>query len=396
MRVVVTTECRFNRTPDGAVWTQTMFPLPFWQRYLEVFDEVRVVARTNDVPEASPDWLRVDGANVDVSPMPPYVGPLQYLKNLPRLRAALYATVNRNDAVILRVGSPIADLLQPRLRAMGQPYGVEVVGDPWDVFSPGVLRHPLRPLLRWSFTYKLWQQCRQAAAASYVTNEALQARYPVAPGRFSIGVSSIELLPEHFVAAPRRYVGSKRRLRLVLVGTLEQMQKAPDVAIKALARCTRDGLDLELRLVGDGRCRGELEAMVRELGLGDRVSFAGRLTAGEPIRRELDQADVFVLPSRGEGLPRAVIEAMARGLPSIGSHVGGFPELLPAADRVAAGDVEALAAKLREVIQDPARMEEMSRRNLEKARAYLADELQRRRVAFWRELRRITESRSQA
>lgn len=54
MRVVVPLEHHFDRTPDGVVWTQTQFPYRFWQRYLEVFDQVRVVARVRDVPRAAP------------------------------------------------------------------------------------------------------------------------------------------------------------------------------------------------------------------------------------------------------------------------------------------------------------------------------------------------------
>ena len=62
--------------------------------------------------------------------------------------------------------------------------------------------------------------------------------------------------------------------------------------------------------------------------LRDRVRFRGQLTTPVDVRAELDRADLFVLPSRQEGLPRAMIEAMARALPCIGSSVGGIPELL--------------------------------------------------------------------
>ena len=61
MRVVVSLEHHFDRTPDGVVWTQTQFPYRFWQRYLEVFDQVQVVARVRDVRKAAPDWQRADG-----------------------------------------------------------------------------------------------------------------------------------------------------------------------------------------------------------------------------------------------------------------------------------------------------------------------------------------------
>jgi glycosyltransferase involved in cell wall biosynthesis len=124
----------------------------------------------------------------------------------------------------------------------------------------------------------------------------------------------------------------------------------------------------------------------------DRVTFRGQLPAGPEVRAELDQADVFLLPSRTEGLPRALVEAMARGLPCVGSTVGGIPELLPAEDMVPPGDAGALASKIREVVTDPARMARMSERNLRAAQDYRQDVLQPRRDAFYRHVRERTEA----
>ena len=105
----------------------------------------------------------------------------------------------------------------------------------------------------------------------------------------------------------------------------------------------------------------------------------------------LDEADLFVLPSRSEGLPRAMIEAMARGLPCIGTRVGGVPELLLAEDLVAAGDAEALASKIIEVFHEPQRLAEMSARNLSQAQAYRDEVLRERRTQYYSRLREVTE-----
>jgi glycosyltransferase involved in cell wall biosynthesis len=116
------------------------------------------------------------------------------------------------------------------------------------------------------------------------------------------------------------------------------------------------------------------------------------VTAGEPVRRILDAADLFVLPSRTEGLPRALVEAMARGLPCVGSAVGGIPELLDDSELVPAGDPAFLAAKMHEVLRDPARMETMSRRNLAAALEYCGSAIADRRRSFYRHVREYTQS----
>ncbi len=392
MRVVVSVEQRFDRTPDGAIWTRSMFPYPFWTRYLDVFDEVLILSRAQDVPAAELFWNQVDGDRVSFAPIPHYLGPLQYLQRFPAIHRAIWAAIRHEDAVIMRVGSPLADFIAPRLRRFDHPYGLEVVGDPHDVFAPGAVRHPLRPLFRWWFARQLRRQCRLADGVAYVTEWMLQQRYPPRPDAYSTHYSSVELDDLAFVERPRPADLAKRSFHLVLVGSLGQYYKAPDVVIDALDRCLHTGLDLTLTLVGDGKVRPQLEAQVASLGLSDRVTFTGQLPGGQAVRDHLDQADLFVLPSRSEGLPRALIEAMARALPAIGSTVGGFPELLDESELVPPGDADALADKIREILTDPARMAVLSARNLDVARAYHEDILKARRDAYYQHIRSITEA----
>ena len=392
MNLVVVLEYRFECTPDGKVWTQAQFPYHFWVRYLEVFEQVRVVARVRQVLGVPADWQRADGAGVSFAAVPYYIGLWQFLKRARQVQRAATNAVGANDAVILRVGSTIADCMEPMLRRTGHPYGVEVVSDPYDVFAPGSVKHPLRPFLRWWSPPVLRHQCVGACAAAYVTEYALQRRYPPAPSAFSTYFSDVELPDSAFMSS---HIPTKRTTdacTIITVGTLAQLYKAPDVLIDAVAACVREGLDLKLTLVGDGQYRMELETRAAAQGLGERVYFCGSLPAGDAVRTQLDRSDVFVLPSYQEGLPRAMVEAMARAMPCIGSTVGGIPELLPSEDMVPPGDVAALAAKITEVVTDPKRMAHMSARNLEKAKAYREKVLRERRLAFYRHVRETTEA----
>jgi glycosyltransferase involved in cell wall biosynthesis len=392
MNLIVTAECRFDRTPDGVVWTREGYTHSFWKRYLAVFDRVRVMARVRQVPSVPPDWKRADGARVSFAAVPYYIGPWQYLRRSRQVQRTVRSAVGANDAVIMRVGSQIADCLVRLLRRTDHPYGLEVVGDPYDTFAPGAMKHPLRPFFRWLFTHQLRGQCAGACAAAYVTEHTLQRRYPPAPGVFSTHYSSVDLPDAAFVSVPRPPAKGMRTFNLIMVGTLAQLYKAPDVLIDAVSTGVREGLDLQLVLVGDGKHRSELEARAVARGLKDRACFQGRLPAGEAVRAQLDQADLFVLPSRQEGLPRAMIEAMARALPCIGSTAGGIPELLPSEDMVPPGDVAALARRIREVVSDPERMARMSTRNLEKAGKYSDKVLRERRIAFYRCVRKRAEA----
>ncbi|GAG41465.1 unnamed protein product, partial [marine sediment metagenome] len=244
---------------------------------------------------------------------------------------------------------------------------VEVVGDPYDVFAPGAIKHPLRPLFRQIFSRRLRHQCDNAQACSYVTEKKLQLRYPPGSGSISTHYSSIELPPEAIAQTTRQPDLNKSEFSIIHVGSLHHLYKAPDVLINAVARCASSGMNVRLAIIGDGRMRADLQAMPAVKKLGKRLRFLGQFPAGEAIRDELDKADLFVLPSRQEGLPRAMIEAMARALPCIGSTVGGFPELLPHEDLVPPDNTEALARKVQEVLMDKDRMQRMSQRNLEKA-----------------------------
>jgi glycosyltransferase involved in cell wall biosynthesis len=388
MKLVVALEHRFHGTPDGAVWTETGFAYEFWCRYLAVFDHVAVVARVREVPMSNPDNKRADGPGVCFVPVSYYLGVQQYVMRLPQIRRSVKNVVGPTDAVILRVGSQVAHMVEKQLRRTDCPFALEVVGDPYDVFAPGSFKHPLRPFFRWWFYHQLRQECARAFAVAYVTKYALQRRYPPAMDAFSTYYSNVELPDEAFVAHPRSAIHPL--VTLIFVGTLAQLYKAPDVLIHAVSICVNQGLNLRLVMVGGGKYRPELEAQASAWGLKDRVCFLGQLPAGEAVRAQLDRADLFVLPSYQEGLPRAMLEAMARALPCIGSTVGGIPELLPEEDMVPPSDANALAEKISEVVNDPARMVRMSARNLVEAHEYRNSILKERRDAFYGYVKEFT------
>lgn len=387
MRLVIDLGGRYDRTPDGAVWARSGCLYEYWTRYLPIYDEVRLVARARDVDGVGSEMRRVDGERVTFEAVPHFHGPFSYVTQVTRIRAAAEQSVRWGDAVIL-AGSQLAPFMVKKLWAAGYPYAMRVIGDPYNLFAPGAVTHPLRPVFRWWFTRQLRELCAGACSAIYVTERALQQRYPC-PGPCA-GVSDVDLPQSAFVEAPRPARSHSGQFRVIMVGSLAERYKAPHILLDAVARCIRGGSDFTLTFAGDGRWRPYLERQAIRLGIAERVTFLGQLGNHE-VRGQLDQADLFVLPSFQEGLPRAVVEAMARGLPCIGSNIGGTPELLPPEDLVPPGDRAALANKMVQISRDPQRMARMSARNLERAWDFRENALQGQWMEFYADLKERTQ-----
>ncbi len=108
-------------------------------------------------------------------------------------------------------------------------------------------------------------------------------------------------------------------------GRLEELKQV-DRLMDSLSRQTT-GKRVRLFLAGDGSQRGELEARSRDLGLEDQVTFLGKVPHDQ-LPGFYNMADVLALPSRMEGVPMVILEALACGKPVLASAVGGIPELI--------------------------------------------------------------------
>ena len=147
------------------------------------------------------------------------------------------------------------------------------------------------------------------------------------------------------------------------VGRLEH-EKGFDILIQALVEVP----GASAVLVGDGRRRKDLVDLAERVGVSDRVVFAG--WNDEP-RRYLPTFDLYVLPSRIEGFPLALVEAMLAGLPVVATEVGSVSDAVIEGDTgllVPPDDPKALAHAIRTLLADRGRMQEMARRGRERAR----------------------------
>lgn len=150
--------------------------------------------------------------------------------------------------------------------------------------------------------------------------------------------------------------------RVAFVGALEPA-KGVDVLLEAWAEVAAGIPYAHLSLVGEGRLARDLQRRAREAGPDGRVEFLGRVSPSE-VRALLDRSSCLVLPSRSEGLPRVILEAMARGRPVVGTEVGGIPELVRHGVTgllVPPEDPRALSRALATVLGDARRLRAMGR-----------------------------------
>lgn len=117
---------------------------------------------------------------------------------------------------------------------------------------------------------------------------------------------------------------SRQSPSMLVVGRLVA-SKGYDLLLTALRDARRQCPDLTLTIVGDGPARADLQAYAVQLGLSEAVEFLGSHDVNR-VREEMALADLFVISSRDEGLPRTLLEAVAAGLPVVATSVGGIPE----------------------------------------------------------------------
>lgn len=218
--------------------------------------------------------------------------------------------------------------------------------------------------------------------------------------RFAIGALGFktELCPiiPNWTATPRllelgraRVYGRGPNTELLFVGWVEVNKGVIELlsAFKAIAAAR----DVRLHIVGDGHAMPFVRSFVQVNGLEGSVQFSGWLDA-EGIQLAYRQADVLVLPSWAEGLPNAMIEAMAAGLAVVVTTVGNIPDVV--SDRaqallVPSRNVGALTDALSEVVDDPALRESLGRAGHELANREFGAETAVARILHAMELARM-------
>lgn len=368
------------RADDGRIFG-THYSDAIKQRYLHLGDHVTFLMREARLSGDPARYSLITEDRFSFVSSPDLMSPSKRIVNHRAAMRIIKREVSAADILVARIPSLTARLAVAYAKELGKPYITECVACNWDA----LWNHHWKAKLAAPWYYLAQKLAmRDSTHAIYVTEEFLQARYPTR-GK-TVAISDVDIAAPIRGTIDRRlnhiaaFDRLKRPLRLVTAANVAVPYKGQGDVIRVLKSLAKGGIDAEYHLIGDGD-QIHLRALAKELGVEARVIFHGALEHRQ-VFALLDEMDIYIQPSRQEGLPRAMIEAMSRGLPCAGARTGGIPELIPAERIFSPGDLgritEILAA-----LADKDTQAEQARQNFERATAYSRDNLNTKRAAFY-------------
>jgi glycosyltransferase involved in cell wall biosynthesis len=268
------------------------------------------------------------------------------------LRRRDFDAIHVNTAMNL---AAVSGLLRPLLAAT---VTVKVSGA--GEFSGGILdpemrKHPLQRLHNWCIK----RVDNLQSLSEYTRTMLTKAGYP--DGQILMVPNAVDLCR----FSPRGLATSAQNAptRITYVGRIEPV-KGVSVLVDAWSQVA-GATNARLAIAGEGKQREELIGKAREAGLSESIDFMGEVSDVPAI---LAKTDIYVQPSLQEGLPNAVLEAMAAGLPIVATRVSGNEDVVVNEENgllVPASDPDALAAALRRLVSDPSLAARMGRRSRE-------------------------------
>lgn len=393
MKLLVATDAHIFRTPDGRHWAKSIYGYSFWTRYIGVFDSVRIVARVKDVQEIDSKKLIVDGDGVEIVGIPFYQGPKQLLKQYVKIQRKLKTIDAGCNAALLRMPSQTATMVWKHLRK-DIPIAGEIVYDMMDDINL-TGQNPIIKMFHMITSNNMKKFCLKANGVSYVTEFSIQKHYPShaslygeSKEHFSSFYSTITLSENAFTGARTFDECEKITLALSSVA-MNSERKGEKILIKTVKICRDKGYDVRAIIIGDGSLRSSFEQYAKDLEVSEYVEFTGLLPSSDEVRKVMLKADIFVFPTQGEGLPRGILEAMAIGMPVLSTPVGGIPEVIERKYLFNPMDADAYADSICRLIDKPAELTSMSRKNFKKSLEFRNELLQLKRDEFYIKLKAL-------
>lgn len=375
----------------NGVYCNTTVTNEMLDRFFMVIEKIYLLIRTDHINETYEERHLVKlelGDKIEVIEMPNPNTPINFLYNR-KAREVIKKYVGIADMVFLRIPSIYSNIAADECKKLNKPYLVEVGGCAWDsYFNHSIMGKFVAPILY--FSQK--KTVKDANFATYVTRYWLQNRYPTEGEQMVVSNVYLKFFDDDNIEKRiLRYEQNKPHCyRLGTIANVDVRYKGQEYIIRAMAKLKSDGIIVDYDLVGAGN-HNRLSSLAKRLGVEDQVHFKG-LKKHEDIWEWLDTIDIYAQPSKQEGLPRAVIEAMNRGCLVIGSNVAGIPELLEEDMTFKANDVSRIIYIIKKLINEE-NHEHRIRRNYAITADFKIDVLEERRRLIFNSYKSLIVSR---
>jgi glycosyltransferase involved in cell wall biosynthesis len=348
------------------------------ERYLFFGRHVTFLMRQEELPSGEVHgYTPLMSKNFLFIQIPNFKSFKNYFKNRKDAIEIIKNSVLNSDIIIVRLPSAAGIIAYKYAKVYCKPVHIELVACVYDALWNYDWRGKLMAY------YKLFQYkrlIRDSKHTLYVTRKFLQSRYPT-NGK-SLACSDVELgsmSPEILEWRLGRIALTAKPYILGTIAALNVPYKGQKDVIKAIGILKKEGILFKYKLVGQG-CSSFLIARAKEYDVEDLIEIIGPLPHDQ-IFDFLDTIDVYIQPSKQEGLPRALVEALSRACPSLGATTAGIPELIKSECIFRAGNVKQIVDKLKEV--DKSWMHKHAHVNFVTAQEYRIEELAKRRRNFY-------------
>ena len=290
----------------------------------------------------------------------------------PRTVLRLRAQMRDFSPAVVHTHLPVLEYVLPAARLYGRR--VRIIHTVHNLAREETRHRVLRAVNRRAFSHGVVPVALNEEVRSSICRE-----YALPPSAVPVVGNGIDL---DAFRGPQRRGPRGAGARLLCVARLAPA-KNHALLLRTVARLRESGRDVSLTLVGDGPLRGALEERARELGISERVRFAGRRTDTAAFYRD---CDLFVLLSDYEGMPMSIIEAMASGLPVVATRAGGVAELVDDGvnGALVEADAAAAAGAIAAICDDPALYARLSAGAVRTSSPYSAEAMMEKYVDLYR------------
>lgn len=367
----------------GAVFSPGRLPYAAFERYLEWFDEVIVIGRFSPIAVRTPDLVTSSGPGVTFALEHGYKRPSSLFWRSAAIARYVDSVVSRVSAVIARLPSELGLIGAAAAKRQAKPLAVEVVAHAGQAYrSHGSIFGGIYGRL---VDFRTARAIAQAEFALYVTDRFLQSLYPCT-GQSGCA-SNVELPPRNpawLHGRAERLAGSKAPFRLGYIGSLQNRRKGLDLALEAVALLVGKGHQVNLSIVGDGSDVFWREVACK-LGIESHVEFQNPLPGSLAVQQWLREIDCLLHPSRAEGLPRVVIEAMWVACPLVASNAGGTSELIDEGVLFEIDDLGAMVEVIETLLSTPALAHDIVKRHWDSSERFSKEYVRESRRMFWKQ-----------